>query len=517
MLERTELRILLIRASHSEFYVWTGSRLRHRTSYTADFNGYENFAGEIAEDASTPFFIIVDCIEEDFRHDTIAHVNGIDRKELLKRKLKVQFRGTQYRVASVIGREKTGRRDDNVLFSALSRQEMIQPWTDIMLRSKVPIKGISTPAYLLQHYANVMKFREEHLMLVNVESTSGIRQTYLKNGKVMLSRLSPWGQSREAVEASRIQDQVLQSRKYLERIKLVPYDRAIEVRIFDNGEILDLDQLAPIDELRLSLVEIGEGPVPDASSMVLQSLALVLRKRRLRNLYAPFDLRRYFHIRQARIALYATGLLALTAASAMAAPMVLRGLDYVDGANALEVQVQPLLRDYERLRLGFPETPIPSNTMAVVVETYDTISRQRIDPSQTMIAISSALQGLPGIRLTRFDWVLDMTEERQQAAEAARLAGQQSSNQAQLVDAVVANDTVLNVVLSGVVENTTSYQLAQQQVIQFIDALTTTTRFDVEPIQMPLDDRPEANVRTRLDGGTLTTQFVLHLSRSLAP
>tara|TARA_Y100000592_G_C5315920_1_gene242425 strand:+ start:31 stop:435 length:405 start_codon:yes stop_codon:yes gene_type:complete len=134
-----------------------------------------------------------------------------------------------------------------------------------------------------------------------------------------------------------------------------------------------------------------------------------------------------------------------------------------------------------------------------------------------MIAISSALQGLPGIRLTRFDWVLDMTEERQQAAEAARLAGQQSSNQAQLVDAVVANDTVLNVVLSGVVENTTSYQLAQQQVIQFIDALTTTTRFDVEPIQMPLDDRPEANVRTRLDGGTLTTQFVLHLSRSLAP
>tara|TARA_R110002072_G_scaffold301164_3_gene480360 strand:- start:155421 stop:156998 length:1578 start_codon:yes stop_codon:yes gene_type:complete len=525
MAKKADLRILLIHTSGAELFAWTGGQLIRSESYPAEYNGYVAFSGELARDPVTPFFIVVDCIEEDFRHDTIAHVGGSDRRELMRRKLKFQFRNTPYRVGSVIGREKSGRRDDNVLFSALTKPEMLDPWTEALLQRQVPVKGINTPAYLMQQFAKQRKLNHEHLILVNIESVTGIRQTYLKNGKVMFSRLSPWNHLQNTIEADKIQEQVLQSRKYLERIKLIPYDRPAEVLVFTYGnplgdaQLLNAEQLnySIIDTAELSVVEKVSDALVDECSALTLALSMALRKRHLKNQYAPFDIRRYFHIRQIRNALLVLGAGTLISTAAVATPVMMGALEKSDSTDALEIRVRPLLQDYEQLRLGFPETPIPSNTMAVVVETYDNILRQSLNPAAAMVDIGNALRGISGLRLTRFDWSLNMSDERQQAAEQELLAGARVTPESQFVNAVIAGETLLRIQIEGRVENTSSYQLAQAQVENFVEALRTTEEFEVTPLQMPLDASPAANVTTVLDGRTINAPFAIEIKRSLAP
>ncbi|ALO45372.1 hypothetical protein [Pseudohongiella spirulinae] len=505
-----KLRILLVHASAAELFNWTGRGVERSHVYPANHEGHAALAQTLQDDARTPFFILVDCIEEDFRHDSIAHVGGSDRRELLKRKLKLQFRNTPYRLATIIGREKSGRRDDNVLFSALSNPELLDPWTDTLLRCQVPVKGITTPAYLMEAYAAKHKRHEEHLILISIEPTTGIRQTYLKNGKVMLSRLAPWVQE-EAVSANRLTEQVVPTRKYLERIKLVPFDKPVKVLVFSSGLTDFSDGFSDTDELQYEIVEMA------AQSALLEAMTDALKKRRMRNLYAPFALRRYFHINQVRMGLFLLSASTLLTTAALVTPKFLNIVDSTDRTISFRIQERPLLQDYERLRLGFPETPIASNTMAVVVETYDAIQNQTLNPAQAMASISSAMRGISDIRLIGFDWSVRMSEERETAAEQQLLAGARISPQAFLAQAIIDQQTALNVIVEGRVENITSYQSAQDQVINFIDALSNEHGFTVNPLQLPLDSSPTANVTMRLDGSTINPPFRLELMQELQP
>mgnify|MGYP003648320776 FL=1 len=89
--------------------------------------------------------------------------------------------------------------------------------------------------------------------------------------------------------------------------------------------------------------------------------------------------------------------------------------------------------------------------------------------------------------------------------------------ESQFVNAVIAGETLLRIQIEGRVENTSSYQLAQAQVENFVEALRTTEEFEVTPLQMPLDASPAANVTTVLDGRTINAPFAIEIKRSLAP
>ena len=86
--------------------------------------------------------MLVDVVEEEYRHETIPHLYGPDRRAVLERKLAWFFRGTPYSHVLPEGRETEGRRDDKVLLSAITNPELVQPWTRLCVQQKVPVAGI---------------------------------------------------------------------------------------------------------------------------------------------------------------------------------------------------------------------------------------------------------------------------------------------------------------------------------------------------------------------------------------
>ena len=117
-----------------------------RREFAVSGAGAAEFERYLATSGPTPTHLFVDLAEEDFRLDTVPHVGAGDREAILDRKLAQIFRNTPYRHALLQGRETEGRRDDRVLYTAITNPEVLRPWLDMLERLEVPLAGIHSAA-----------------------------------------------------------------------------------------------------------------------------------------------------------------------------------------------------------------------------------------------------------------------------------------------------------------------------------------------------------------------------------
>src|SRR5512135_1661861 len=123
-----------------------GKRIGARREFGVTAEGVAQLEAWLAEDAAVPVHLFTDLAEEDFRLDTIPHVGPRDRDAILARKLAQMFRNTPYRHAVVQGREPDGRRDDRVLYTAITNPEVLRPWLEAIERLQAPLGGIYSAA-----------------------------------------------------------------------------------------------------------------------------------------------------------------------------------------------------------------------------------------------------------------------------------------------------------------------------------------------------------------------------------
>ena len=71
----------------------------------------------------------------------MPHVGARDREAILERKLTQIFRNVPYRHAQLQGRETEGRRDDRVLYTAVTNPEVLRPWLEIQPYGRLPGHG----------------------------------------------------------------------------------------------------------------------------------------------------------------------------------------------------------------------------------------------------------------------------------------------------------------------------------------------------------------------------------------
>src|SRR6187402_593870 len=114
-----------------------GKRIVARREFAVTGTGSAEFDHHMARMEPVPTYFFVDLGDEDFRLDTIPHVGAGDRAAVLGRKLAQIFRNTQYRHAQMQGREAEGRRDDRVLYTAVTNAETLRPWMEVIDRLQV--------------------------------------------------------------------------------------------------------------------------------------------------------------------------------------------------------------------------------------------------------------------------------------------------------------------------------------------------------------------------------------------
>ncbi|HEX7607343.1 MAG TPA: hypothetical protein VF348_11570, partial [Usitatibacter sp.] len=194
----------------------------------AGANAFERYLAGMTE---VPTRIFTDLIEEDFRLDTIPHVGKRDREALLARKLSQIFRNTPYRHALLQGRESEGRRDDRVLYTAITNGEVLRPWLEIIDRLKVPLAGIHSSAVFSGMLLDELDLLFPHALLVTFTPGDAIRQTYFRDREIKFSRLTPIDLEEGQTLGTMIAEETTRTWQYLDSLRHFSQDDRLEVCI----------------------------------------------------------------------------------------------------------------------------------------------------------------------------------------------------------------------------------------------------------------------------------------------
>lgn len=498
-------RILLINFEGMSVYTLEGARLIHVARFSQGDEGVENFQFYLADSKKTPVTILVDSVSEDFVVETVAHTNSLDRPALLKRKIDQHFRGTEYRSARVVGRAEGGRKDDKVLFSALTKAKGVDPWVHALLAEEVPIQSITTPAFALckvaKHY-NLMT--SDTILLVNWEQ-SGIRQTLITGEKVMFSRLTPLPTYQSAEPAELIIETCQQSKEYLERIGLVPFDTKLDVHIITpdlddqdferfNGH-RSFDLIAHHNSVDMLQIDKFSGAQKEITAVLL-CLDWGIRTGLLKNIYAPSAAMRFYHLKQARRLISAFSIAMMVLGVIVSAPVLLGAYDRVRNIERISAEISPIQSNYDELTAAFPQTPIPSDAMALAVGTFNTVRAQIESPTEILVQIGRVMSRFPLVTLSTIDWNLMPSEEG-----------------ADFTDFALAEDLILDVRLFGVLSAARDVQDSDARLKRLIESLEEIEGVEVSIIEQPVATSTNSEISTVLTDQASDASFSLSLTR----
>ena len=124
------------------------------------------------------------------------------------------------------GREKEGRRDDKILYLALTNPGLLRPWLDPIRRRKVPLAGIYSLSLLSASLLPYVVTKPgNNALLVSLQGASNLRQSFFIGRDLKVSRRAhlPMMEGHQSVEA--IVNEVEKLRRYLMSLRLLPRRR----------------------------------------------------------------------------------------------------------------------------------------------------------------------------------------------------------------------------------------------------------------------------------------------------
>lgn len=405
--------LLFLSADRLHAQLMSGGKIALQRDFTDSVGGHDSFSSFL-QTTRCPTYLLVDLIEEDFRQEVVPHLSGKSRSALLQRKFDQFYRGTPFHQATLLQRQKTGRRDDDMLFSALTNPSHITPWLNLMLVQQTPLAGIySVP----QISAPLVKDHpSSHLLLISWERFSGLRQTYFSQHRLQISRLTPVHTEQTFNHA--VVKELSRTFQYLKSLSLLPAGQRLDVRILCHAN--DLQELKSIlpqsDDMHYDFADIEQVGKKlnidyrftdsDASQIFLHQLAA----RRPPTHYANAQHTRFHTLWQLRQALnWGSGLLLFGSALWAMANIWQSGGNAAE-TETLKLQAQRTQQEAQLITQSFPVTNVLASDMksgATVIRKlnqYQPIEQTFLQP------LSVTLERFPQVRLNDLEWQTSATE-----------------------------------------------------------------------------------------------------------
>jgi hypothetical protein len=182
-------RILLLDGPVLTAHCWAAGRIRFEGEFSHEPVGLEALGAYLRKHRSSLFYLLADLAEEGFQLEDLPYVQGSDRDALLQRRLSQYYYNTPLAAAISLGRAKEGRRDEKVLFAALTRIETFTPWLDTLREAEAILAGVYSVPLVLAGFAPQLLGTSGPVLFVSL-TRGGVRQTFFDNGKLHFSRLS---------------------------------------------------------------------------------------------------------------------------------------------------------------------------------------------------------------------------------------------------------------------------------------------------------------------------------------
>jgi len=359
-------------------------------------------------------YLLTDLIEEDFRHEVVPHLSGKSRSALFQRKFDQFYRGTPFHQATLLQRQTTGRRDDEILFSALTNPSLITPWLDIMLAMKTPLVGIFSVPQISSPL--VKDHPSKHLLLISWEKFSGLRQSYFSDHRLQISRLTPLSEEQSFITA--VIKELSRTYVYLKSLSLLPAGQTLDVRILCHSNDINAlkSQLPQNDDMRYDFADIvSVGNIhkidhqftdSDASQIFLHQLI----SSKLKSDYANDQHKHFYNLWIFRRALNwgSGGLLLISIFLALANVIQNSGND--EETLLLESQADRIMQEVEMLTQNLPKTEVLPIDMKSAVTVMGKLDQYQPSSITQLHNVSTSLNLFPKIQLSNIDWLTDSNE-----------------------------------------------------------------------------------------------------------
>lgn len=410
--------------------VWFGTRLHYYETFSNNEVGYQAFDAFIKKNPNMNAYLIADAIEEEYRLESLPHTTGNARAELLERKLNQFNRNNLFRTAHFINQDKDKRKDDNFLFVALSNADFLQGWMSVVQVNQVPLVGLYMLPMISQYTMQQMKLMAPNILLCE-RLSSGLRQTYLSNGRLRMSRLAPIHDVKPnqmayfyLVEIEKTRLYLLSQRFITDQTELqlvmpssdaqsevigksISQEQGMECKIVDSLAYAKNINIAPdlvtkLPEL-LHMQLLANGNIPD-------------------NL-APDQLTKAYHLNKIRQGIYVATAITALLGIAVTAYNFLQANQEVKETALLATQTQQQLQRYEEVARNFPSTPIPSAELKIAIDVANQVKQYNITPANMMGMLSQALEHMPEVSIQRMRWMQTNRVDMQDTDKTSEILG----------------------------------------------------------------------------------------------
>ena len=403
--------LLCVSNDQATVAVWRRRRLRSCTRFDNNEKGWMAFGNFLRGARGLPVHIIVDTVEEDFHFETLPHVRGRDRTEMVGRKLGQLYRATPYCSYALQEKGSGKRRDDRYLFAALTNPDILIPWLQAVEAASLPVSGIYPLALVSALLIERLKLKHPNLLIIS-KNSAGLRQTFFKNLKFRISRLTPLRGATDVAD-EHYADEIGNTRMYLDALNVTHVDDTLELIIFDQQGSLSRLPSAIIRgraNMQCRYLDINDIharfgiPMADleasADTLLLyllgeQTPTLNLAPLRLTSTYRRFAAGRWVHA-----ACAAT----LVGALIWSGMNIFQAMRIDQSTLDAQRQTHEYLAKYQQVTAQFPDAPTSADNLRHTVEIAEQIRAGFRSPETMFSIISHALDVSPDIRLQRLEW-----------------------------------------------------------------------------------------------------------------
>ena len=409
-------RALLVSSDKLAVYHWVNNNLGSSYLFDGSPEGFEYFGHYLDEVPNDPVYVLLDTPAEEYRLDTIPHVFGADRKSIIERKQGRMFRGTPYLYAEVQGREKEGRRDDNIMFSAITNPDTIQPWLKILEEHKVPVASVVSVPLLLQDNADIIPDMSGNALVFSLQSMSGLRQSFFQDKLLKFSRLVKVPRYGTSPYAPIITEELVKVRRYLQSTHLLDQDRPLDIHFLGNKELLDELGKTHVNSsmVRYHMLDVDVLGKSYGFSDQMQTpfsdkyLVYQLLKNKSKNYYALNKETRYFQMRQINKTLKVASLLLLLTGFIWGGLNVLEGFTYRQQHISDAKKADFYSVRYEVAQERISALPVDPADLKVVVDTTGTLKTYKSEPVDMFKLISKGMDIFPEIQISKIHWAANI-------------------------------------------------------------------------------------------------------------
>ena len=519
-------RLLYLTANRLTAYSLSRGRLAADAWFDRNDTGLAAFAAYLAGTRNL-YYLVIDVVEEDYHQDSIPDMGRKDRQLVLSRKLGQRYRDTSLTLSLSLGYDKGERRNEKVLYASFSNTQQFQPWLSALVQNEVRLAGVYSTALLAPALIKAAGLGVPRCLLVSVQQT-GLRQSYVENGKIRFSRIGRLNLEDTASVAAACAAESMRLQQYLMTMRLLPTaSTPIDIMVLASQQYHEALTAAcrSTETLRFNVVNAdtlcrssGLSNFPaDApcDALFLRAAAITPPVEQ----FAQEPHRHYYRLWQFGKGLYAAGMAVLGCAMLFAGVQMLDAYGLREKLQTDQSRFDALSAEYAHVTASFPKTPTSTENLKATIRQYQALQAQTVSPANLLLEISKVLANHPQVEIERIDWHVGKQGEDKAGSKGTATKAVAAAPSAAGVPAPDLGYELATISARVLGARRAEVRVITEMASRFIDAFRKAPRIEVSGVQMPFEVTAEDTLKGDIGSERAIAEdarFALTIGRRLA-